>query len=89
MYFSLESLQIDYEEPVSQTGQTPWISLSGIELRDSPLSMSLLAETFGIDLNSALSLDEKVKAKAIQIVAEEHLQSYQAKHNKSNDRSSH
>lgn len=64
---------------MSPSGHTPWFSLNGAEIQeesDISLTLHLLAKTFDINLSSHLSSEEEVKARAIQITAEEHLQWY-------------
>jgi len=54
-------------------GKLPWITLNGVDTGDSQLCIELLSRHFNKDLNSSLSEEQKATARALRIMAEDHL----------------
>ena len=54
-------------------GKTPWITLNGIDIADSQLCLELIAKHFNTDFSSHLTEQDRAIARAMQIMAEEHL----------------
>lgn len=63
----------DFDEPMGPKGKTPWMTLNGVDTADSQLCIELLASKFKKDHSFHLTDEEKAVARAIQIMAEEHL----------------
>ena len=69
-------IQNDFEETHSRKGKTPWITFNGIEIADSQLCLEMLADMFQKDFSSHLSPEHKATARALQIMAYDHLYWY-------------
>ena len=52
----------------------PWITLNGEDMADSQLCLEFLAKKFNKDFSSHLTPEELAVGRAMQIMAEEHLQ---------------
>lgn len=52
----------------------PWMTLNGEDMADSQLCLEFLAQKFNKDFSSHLTSEELAVARAMQIMAEEHLQ---------------
>ncbi|KAK7030361.1 hypothetical protein SK128_025614, partial [Halocaridina rubra] len=65
-------MQINYKEPMRPKGKSPWIALNGEEIADSQLIMERLGPKYGKNFSTHLSPDEKVIARSMRIMAEDH-----------------
>ncbi|KAK7069366.1 hypothetical protein SK128_002949, partial [Halocaridina rubra] len=63
---------VDYEEPTGPKGKSPWITLNGEEIADSQLIMERLGPKYGKDFSTHLSPEEKVIARSMRIMVEDH-----------------
>ncbi|XP_068223228.1 failed axon connections homolog isoform X1 [Palaemon carinicauda] len=67
------SYKVDFDEPLSPKGKTPWVTLNGEDLTDSQLAMEILAKKFGKDMSSHLTDEQKAIARAFAVMMDEHL----------------
>lgn len=64
--------KVDFEEPMSTKGKTPWMTLNGEEVADSQFCIDLLRRKFEKDMSSHLSPEERATAQAYRLMMEEH-----------------
>lgn len=65
--------EIDYEEMMSSKHKSPWITLNGVNIADSQLSIEYLNDYFGKNMNSSLSPEEVAVSRAFRALIEDHL----------------
>ena len=55
------------------TDKCPWVSIDGMDIADSQLSIEKLAETFKLDLYENVTIKERAIAESLRVMIEEYL----------------
>ncbi len=56
----------DFKEPLSKKNKSPWITLNGVDMSDSQLSIEYITKTLGKDIEAHLSEEEKAVSTAFR-----------------------
>lgn len=56
----------DFKEPLSKKNKSPWITLNGVDMSDSQLSIEYITKTLGKDIEAHLGEEEKAVSTAFR-----------------------